>query len=146
MTRRELAALGLIGAVAAVYPVASLAFGPLLEPFAWRWQVIILLGILWHLHLGCLFPVIIACLAGRRAIFYGVLSCFVLSAVQRATDWNPQQYPGGRWDFFWALEAKPFAWLLVWAAFISLPVHLLQVQQATQPQRTGDEQVNIEGS
>lgn len=82
-----------------------------------------------------LFPPFVAAVAGRRAVLWGVLATLVPVVVFTALSWNPEQYPGGRWDYFWKREAGMLAFLIGWAFFTSLLVHVAQKQQrkAEQP-------------
>ncbi len=82
-----------------------------------------------------LFPPFVAAVAGRRAVVWGVLATLVPVVVFTALSWNPEQYRGGRWSYFWKREAGLLAFLVGWAFFTSMLVHVAQKQQrkAEQP-------------
>ena len=59
-----------------------------------------------------LFPPFVAAVAGRRAVLWGVLATMLPVLVSTYLAWNPEQYPGGRWNYFWSREAGTLGFLV----------------------------------
>src|SRR5579871_2909903 len=74
---------------------------------------------LWPLgfFLAFLFPPLVAAIAGRRWLFYGIAVNVVWIITGTIVNWNYGVYLEGRWQYFWDKEAGVMAFLL---GFLSL--------------------------